>query len=610
MDQPSPHHVYPPGTRIPGTVYVVRKKLGEGGMGVVYEVEDTSIGKIYVVKTVHLRHAGKSTYSDLTRNEARMLARLRHRNIVEVITAGTTDDANRLAYFVMEKLEGCTLASLKGVVLPAGYVWQIGRELLDALQYVHHPKDDRPVIVHRDIKPENIFLAKVEEDDGAGGDSSIRHRVKLLDFGIGTIVGVRPEGFWGTARYGSPEQLRLEPVSPKTDLYAAAIVLFELLTGRHPFEGAKTAREFMDAHRVQIPPRVSEFVHVPKAVDDCIDAALSKVPERRPKDAHKMMSALAELRTMERPFSQRHGNTTIQDLNTVIERQTQAGYEAYASSSGDTIEGMTRPPEEGNAPEVAYSSGAARLAVARTERATPGASKGETVPMAAPRQGGFREAPTRSLREPQIARGVGTDTEQLPTDELLEGLGRLRSLPPSRRAPTPLPSPESPRAARTAGGTSAAVESSIVLPVDGPSKERVAKIAIALVIAAAAIATFVSLRQPPATSAMLDAPTPSAAARGATRLAAAPPDPEPSVTPPPVVVVPGATPSVGAHPAATASTALSAGARPRAAAPRPPGTSAAGTAPLTAAPSAKAIPSEAPSAQPKPPPRDDFTRTF
>jgi hypothetical protein len=110
MSHPSTHHVYQPGEFLPGTVYVVRKKLGAGGMGVVYEVEDTSIGKIYVVKTVHLHHAGKAIYSSLTRNEARMLAKLRHRNIVEVITAGTTADANQLAYFVMEKLEGARWA--------------------------------------------------------------------------------------------------------------------------------------------------------------------------------------------------------------------------------------------------------------------------------------------------------------------------------------------------------------------------------------------------------------------------------------------------------------------------------------------------------------------
>jgi len=108
----------------------------------------------------------------------------------------------------MEKLEGCTLASLKGIALPAEYVWQIGRNLLDALQYVHHPKDGRPVLVHRDIKPENIFLAKVEENDGAGGDAAIRHRVKAPRLRDRRRGGVRLEGFWG-----SPELHRPPPES-------------------------------------------------------------------------------------------------------------------------------------------------------------------------------------------------------------------------------------------------------------------------------------------------------------------------------------------------------------------------------------------------------------
>jgi len=634
MSHPSTHHVYQPGEFLPGTVYVVRKKLGAGGMGVVYEVEDTSIGKIYVVKTVHLHHAGKAIYSSLTRNEARMLAKLRHRNIVEVITAGTTADANQLAYFVMEKLEGCTLGTLRGVALPMGYVSQIGRELLDALQYVHHPKDDRPVIVHRDIKPENIFLAKIEEDDGAGGDSAIRHRVKLLDFGIGAVVGVQQEGFWGTARYASPEQLDLAPVTPKTDLYAAAIVLFELLTGRHPFEGAKTAQEFMDAHRVQVPPRVSQFVHVPKAVDDCIDAALSKLPDQRPRDAHKMISALAELRHVERPLSQRHANTTIQDLNTVIERQTQAGYEAYASSGADTIDGMSRPPvEEGSAPEVAYSFGASRLAVARTERAAPAATpaaKGVTVPMAPPHREGFRQAPTRSLREPPAARRPGRDTEDLlheeePVDveELLDGFNPAPAAQPSRRAPAQARKPAAPRGTRPIGGTSAPVENSIVLPMAGPSKRTAAKSLLVAIVGAGAIAAVVLVvRGSSGPSAAAGVTLAVASAPAATAVAAAPPllaSPVPAAQSVPLVA-PVVTPVVAstrlvAAPSPTSPVAPSAAA-PRGLAPRPapaPGSAprvAASSSPAASAAPASFVPPSAPSTEPKPAPRDDLMRTM
>ena len=582
-------------------------------MGVVYEVEDTSIGKIYVVKTVLMRHAGKELYATLTMNEARMLAKLRHRNIVEVITAGTTADDYQLAYFVMERLEGCTLANLRGVAVPMGYVWQIGRELLDALYYVHHPKDGRPVIVHRDVKPENIFLAKIEHDES---ENAIRHRVKLLDFGIGAVVGARPEGFWGTARYAAPEQLRLEPVTAKTDLYAAAIVLFELLTGRHPFAEARTAQDYIDAHLVQVPPRLSQFLHVPQAVDDCIDAALSKLPAHRPRDAHKMMSALAELRNLDRPLSLRAANTTIQDLNTVIERHTQAGYEAYASSAGDTIDGMTRPPvDEGRPLESAYPSGASGggLAMRPTEPAvvTPKMANGRglTVPMAPAVRVSMREAPTRSLRAPSFARaeGAGTDTQ-----DLLDGLSRVPTPAPVRREDS---RPSRPVAVTTGepasrrsvapmvSRTDTAAGQSIVLPLAGPSRSTLAKGLLAIVLVVVGAGAVLLVRGPrssqtgPAVAAKADPPQSALQAPSAPVVPPAPPSAA-SAPSAPLAVAPSAAPTAPPRPLRRAA--------PAPLAPPPPI-----AAPIAAAAAAAAKHEPpAPSALPeKSPPRDDFIRT-
>lgn len=592
-------------------------------MGVVYEVEDISIGKIYVVKTVLMRHAGKELYATLTMNEARMLAKLRHRNIVEVITAGTTADDYQLAYFVMERLEGCTLANLRGIAVPMGYVWQIGRELLDALYYVHNPKDGRPVIVHRDVKPENIFLAKIEHEES---ENAIRHRVKLLDFGIGAVVGARPEGFWGTARYAAPEQLRLEPVTAKTDLYAAAIVLFELLTGRHPFAEARTAEDYIDAHLVQIPPRLSQFVHVPQAVDDCIDAALSKLPAHRPRDAHKMMSALAELKNLDRPLSHRAANTTIQDLNTVIERHTQTGYEAYASSAGDTIDGMTRPPvDEGRPLESAYPGGASAggLAMRPTEPAviTPKMAQGRglTVPMAPAVRLGMREAPTRSLREPTFARGEGAGTD---TEDLLEGLSRLPAPPPVRRESSqpsppvagPSSEPASQRSVTPVVSRTAAPGESIVLPLAGPSRATLAKGLLAALLVATSFGAVVLLRGSRS----------HATATSSTALVPLGPQPrEPSAIPSAGAVgaspwtSPSPTPDTRANPAAvpsavTTSTALvAAGVVAAPSAPRAGRRPAPAPAPLVTPGAASKVEPPAPSALPeKPPMRDDLIRAM
>src|ERR1700722_6538634 len=100
---------YPPGERIPGTVYQVIRRLGAGGMGTVYDVEDTTIGKRYVLKALHPQLGDREDLARRILNEARTLARLHHPNIVEVITAGVTSDERRLPYFVMERLTGHSL---------------------------------------------------------------------------------------------------------------------------------------------------------------------------------------------------------------------------------------------------------------------------------------------------------------------------------------------------------------------------------------------------------------------------------------------------------------------------------------------------------------------
>ena len=100
---------YQPGEQVPGTVYKILRLIGAGGMGTVYDVEDTTIGKRYVLKTLHPRLGAREDLARRIQNEARTLARLHHPNIVEVITAGVTGDALRLPYYLMERLSGQSL---------------------------------------------------------------------------------------------------------------------------------------------------------------------------------------------------------------------------------------------------------------------------------------------------------------------------------------------------------------------------------------------------------------------------------------------------------------------------------------------------------------------
>src|ERR1700686_5265662 len=130
---------YQPGERVPGTVYEVVRLIGAGGMGTVYDVEDTTIGKRYVLKTLHPQLGEREDLARRMQSEAPVLARLNHPNIVEVITAGVTGDDLRLPYYVMERLNGQSLRVVleKKGRLELPHAYHIGIDLLDALHHAH-----------------------------------------------------------------------------------------------------------------------------------------------------------------------------------------------------------------------------------------------------------------------------------------------------------------------------------------------------------------------------------------------------------------------------------------------------------------------------------------
>src|SRR5580704_6334149 len=227
---------YEPGELVPGTVYQVVRRIGMGGMGTVYDVEDTTVGKRFVLKTLHAQLGAREDLALRMRKEARTLGRLSHPNIVEVITAGVTADDLRLPYYVMERLDGQSLRLVleKKGQLELPHAYHIAIDLLDALDHAHDKN-----VIHRDVKPDNIFLHRTP----AGVTVT-----KLLDFGIISQLdaGSRETAgrFLGTLRYAAPEQLRGEQPTPKTDVYAAGLVMYEILAGRGPFD------DEADAHRI------------------------------------------------------------------------------------------------------------------------------------------------------------------------------------------------------------------------------------------------------------------------------------------------------------------------------------------------------------------------
>jgi serine/threonine-protein kinase len=293
---------YQPGQQVPGTVYRVMKVLGAGGMGTVYEVEDTSIGKKYVLKTLHGDLAERKDLAQRLAREARALAKLQHPNIVEVYTSGTTNDNLRLPFYVMERLQG---SSLRVVLETKGRLMveqacDIGIDLLDALDHAHEFG-----IIHRDVKPDNIFICRAR--DG-------RSLAKLLDFGIIKLAGpgtatLHTGGrFIGTFRYAPPEQMCNRDVTPRSDLYAAGLVLYEMIAGRGPFDDFTGEMEIGKAH-IDIPaPPLSRFIDVPHALEQAIMASLEKDPALRPPDAFTFG---ATLRAIKRSFS---GGATMEQI--------------------------------------------------------------------------------------------------------------------------------------------------------------------------------------------------------------------------------------------------------------------------------------------------------
>ncbi len=296
---------YQPSEHIPGTVYQVVRLIGSGGMGTVYDVEDTTIGKRYVLKTLHSKLGAREDLARRIQHEARTLARLHHPNIVEVITAGVTADDLKLPYYVMERLSGQSLRLVleKKGQLELAHAYHIGIDLLDALDHAH----DKGVI-HRDVKPDNIFL----------------HRTlvgltitKLLDFGIVSMLdasSIETAGrFLGTLRYAAPEQLRGEKPTPKTDVYSAGLVLYEIIAGRGPFDDEGDAHRIAAAHIHKLPTPVSHYASVPRDLDNLLLASLAKHPDDRPRDAFSFAASLRYLKRRvdeERPHDSTENRVT------------------------------------------------------------------------------------------------------------------------------------------------------------------------------------------------------------------------------------------------------------------------------------------------------------
>lgn len=264
--------------------YRIRRKIGEGGMGVVYEGWDERLQRAVAIKTIHEATESRDARSRLWR-EARSLARVNHPRVCQVFDV--LEDGEVLV-LVLELLDGQSLADrlVAGVVTTSEAVG-IERQILEALQALHDLG-----IVHRDLKPSNAFLT--------------RHGIKLLDFGLARSADPAPAGeadqtrtativtapglIVGTPQYMAPEQASGRTAGPAADIFASGCILYEMLTGKRPFDGTS----FVDVLYGVLhhdPPPLSGSREI-EALDRVIRRAIAKRPEDRYSSAREMLDAV------------------------------------------------------------------------------------------------------------------------------------------------------------------------------------------------------------------------------------------------------------------------------------------------------------------------------
>jgi serine/threonine-protein kinase len=277
------------GRTLPGG-YVILELVGIGGMGRVYRAEQTNLGRTVAVKIIHPHLVGEENAAARFITEARAASRLNHPNSVGIIDFGKTADGQ--LYLVMEFLRGRDLARVlyDQAPLPFRRIVDVLRQALAALAEAHNEN-----IIHRDLKPENIIL----EPARSGGDF-----VKVVDFGLAKMraetqaPGITSPGIvCGTPEYMSPEQARGDPLDARSDLYSVGIILYQLLTGRLPFE-ADSPTQVVLAHLTQIPkdPRdVAPDRRIPKPLVDVALRCLEKEPVDRYQDADELSAELARV---------------------------------------------------------------------------------------------------------------------------------------------------------------------------------------------------------------------------------------------------------------------------------------------------------------------------
>jgi serine/threonine-protein kinase len=265
--------------------YRILEHLGEGGVGTVYRAERVTLGRTVAIKFLNPSLGSRVEFVQRFQREAIAMSKLYHVHCAALHDFGVH---NGRPYLVMEYIPGRTLAAdLRPGPLAPRRAIVIMRQILEALRYLH-----RRNIVHRDLKPQNVMLV----NSSAGSDF-----VKVLDFGMAKILAgerrdITVEGIIvGTPGVMSPEQIEQRPVDGRSDVYAAGVVLYEMVVGHKPFEHPEMHRVMrMHIENAPVPPsRLLGPDALGPTLEEAIMRALSKNPDHRFQSAQEMSDALA-----------------------------------------------------------------------------------------------------------------------------------------------------------------------------------------------------------------------------------------------------------------------------------------------------------------------------